>query len=31
MIWDSVTPESNPDGQAYPLIKVVNFGLKVGF
>lgn len=24
-------PESNPDGQAYPLIKVVNFGLKVGF
>lgn len=24
-------PESNPDGRAYPLIKIVNFGLKVGF
>lgn len=24
-------PESNPDGQAYPLVKVINFGLKIGF
>jgi len=24
-------PEANPDGTAYPLIKVVNVGLKVGF
>lgn len=24
-------PESNPSGDTYPLIKVVNFGLKVGF
>lgn len=24
-------PESNADGETYPLIKVVNFGLKVGF
>lgn len=24
-------PEGNPDGTAYPLIKVVNVGLKVGF
>ena len=28
---DYCDPESNPDGRAYPLIKVVNFGLKVGF
>lgn len=24
-------PEANPEGTAYPLIKVVNFGLKIGF
>lgn len=24
-------PESNPNGEAYPLIKIVNFGLKLGF
>ena len=28
---DFCDPESNPNGKAYPLIKVVNFGLKVGF
>ena len=28
---DFCDPESNPNGRAYPLIKVVNFGLKVGF
>ena len=28
---DFCDPESNPDGRAYPLIKVVNFGLKIGF
>ena len=24
-------PESNPSGDTYPLVKVINFGLKVGF
>jgi len=24
-------PEANPNGRAYPLIKVVDFGLKIGF
>jgi len=24
-------PEANPDGRAYPLIKVIDVGLKVGF
>lgn len=24
-------PETNPSGDTYPLIKVINFGLKVGF
>lgn len=28
---DFTDPESNPNGETYPLIKVVNFGLKVGF
>lgn len=28
---DFCDPESNPDGRAYPLVKIVNFGLKVGF
>lgn len=28
---DFCDPESNPDGRAYPLIKIVNFGLRVGF
>lgn len=28
---DFCDPESNPNGRAYPLIKIVNFGLKVGF
>lgn len=28
---DFTDPESNPNGRAYPLIKVVSFGLKVGF
>lgn len=28
---DFCDPESNPDGRAYPLIKVVNLVLKIGF
>lgn len=24
-------PETNPNGETYPLVKIVNFGLKVGF
>lgn len=28
---DFCDPESNAEGNAYPLIKIVNFGLKVGF
>lgn len=28
---DYVDPETNANGRSYPLIKVVNFGLKVGF
>lgn len=28
---DFCDPESNANGRAYPLIKIVNFGLKVGF
>ena len=28
---DFTDPESNPEGRSYPLIKVVSFGLKVGF
>lgn len=28
---DYCDPETNPNGQTYPLIKVVNLGLKVGF
>ena len=28
---DFCDPETNPNGETYPLIKVINFGLKLGF